>query len=108
MLHLISDQEDPYGLAATLMAAVPAGSYLVVTHPASDVDAEAAAEGARRYNQSVATPQTRRSQAEVARFMEGLELVEPGVVQPHRWHPEPGEPVPDAEVSAWAAVGRKS
>jgi hypothetical protein len=55
----------------------------MVTHPASDVHAELVAEGARHYNQSVATPQTRRSFAEVLRFFEGLELMEPGVVQCH-------------------------
>ena len=50
------------------MDAVPSGSYLVITHPASDVNEEAVAEGARRYNQSVATRQTRRSFTEVTRF----------------------------------------
>ena len=107
VLHLISDEEDPYGIAARLMAAVPAGSYLVLTHPASDVNAEMAAEGARRYNQSVATPQTRRSFAEVSRFFDGLELADPGIVQFHRWHPDAGLDTGQYEVSGWAAVARK-
>jgi S-adenosyl methyltransferase len=107
ILHLISDEENPYRIAAQLMEAVPAGSYLVLTHPASDVNTEAVAEGARRYNQAVAVPQTRRNLAEVTRFMAGLDVVEPGVVQCHRWHPEPGTAVDKYEVSAWAAVGRK-
>ena len=107
ILHLISEEEDPYTIAAQLLAAVPPGSYLAVSHPASDVNAEVVAEGARRYNQSVATPQTRRSFAEVSRFLAGLELVEPGVVQCHRWLPEPGVPVQDYEVSCWGAVGGK-
>lgn len=107
VLHLISDDEDPYAIVAQLMAAAPSGSYLVVTHPASDIDAGAAAEGARRYNSSVATAQTRRNFAEVIRLLDGLELVEPGVVQNHRWHPPPGEDVSAYEVAAWAAVGRK-
>jgi hypothetical protein len=55
----------------------------------------------------VATKQTRRSRAEVARFVEGLEAVEPGVVQMHRWRPEPGANVDDYEVSGWAVVARK-
>jgi S-adenosyl methyltransferase len=54
------------------------------------------------------TPTTRRSREEVAAFFSGLELVEPGVVQTHRWHPDPGISVAEYEVSAWAAVGRKS
>jgi hypothetical protein len=107
IMHLISDDEDPYGLAARLMAATVPGSYLVITQPASDVHADAAAEGARRYNERVATKQTRRSRAEVARFVEGLEVLEPGIVQMHRWRPEPGVDVDGYEVSGWAVVGRK-
>ena len=107
IMHLISDDEDPYGLTARLMAATAPGSYLVITQPASDVHADVAAEGARRYNERVATKQTRRSRAEVARFVEGLEVVQPGVVQFHRWRPEPGRGVDDYEVSGWAVVARK-
>jgi S-adenosyl methyltransferase len=107
IMHLISDDEDPYGLAARLMAAAAPGSYLVITQPASDVHADVAAEGARRYNERVATKQTRRSRAEVARFVEGLDVVEPGIVQFHRWRPEPDANVDDYEVSGWAVVARK-
>jgi hypothetical protein len=107
IMHLIGDDEDPYGITARLMAATAGGSYLVITQPASDVHADAAAEGARRYNERVATKQTRRSRAQVARFAEGLDVVEPGVVQFHRWRPEPGVNVDDYEVSGWAVVGRK-
>jgi S-adenosyl methyltransferase len=107
VLFLISDEDDPYGIVARLMDAAPPGSYLVLTHPASDIHADVVAEGARHYNASVATAQTRRSLAEVSRLMEGLELVEPGVVQAHRWHPEPGADVSEYEVSAWAGIGSK-
>ncbi len=37
ILHLISDSEDPYGIVARLVDAVPAGSYLAISHPASDI-----------------------------------------------------------------------
>jgi hypothetical protein len=107
VLHLISNEEDPYDVVARLMDATAPGSYLVVTHPASDVDAGAAAEGARRYNSSVSTAQTRRSFAEVSRLFDGLELLEPGVVQHHRWHPAPGADV-GVEVASWSGVGRKA
>ena len=107
IFHLISDDEDPYGITARLMAATASGSYLVVSHPASDIHADMVAEGARRYNERVATKQTRRSHAEVARFAEGLEVVEPGVVQVHRWHPDPAMNVDDYEVSGWGVVARK-
>ncbi len=106
-LHLINDDEAPYAIIARLMEAVAPGSYLVVNHPASDVHAEAAADGARRLAQSGSTPTTRRSREQVAAFFDDLELVDPGVVQTHRWRPDPGTSVTEYEVSAWAAVGRK-
>jgi hypothetical protein len=108
ILHLISDDEDPGAIIAELMAALPPGSYLVVNAPASDVHATVAAEGARRLAEMGSTPVTRRSREEVGGFFAGLDLVEPGVVQTHRWHPEPGISTDEYEVSAWAAVGRKN
>jgi hypothetical protein len=108
VLHLINDQEDPYGIVAALMSAVPSGSYLVLTHPASDIHPDVAAAGARQYNQAVSTAQTRRTRDEVERLLDDLELVEPGIVQSHRWHPAPGEDVDGYEVSGWSGVGRKA
>ncbi|MDQ6739574.1 MAG: SAM-dependent methyltransferase [Actinomycetota bacterium] len=108
IMHLISDEEDPYGTVATLLAAVPSGSYLALTHPAKDISAEAAAAGAQAYNQAVSTRQTRRTFAETARFFDALELVDPGLVQVHRWRPDPGAPDLDREVSGYGAIGRTS
>ena len=107
MRSLIRDEEDPYGIVAQLMSRVAPGSYLVLTHPASDILSELVAEIARRYNESVVTPATLRSFGQVARFFDGLELVEPGIVQCHRRHPRPGDSVDEYEVAGWGAVGRK-
>jgi S-adenosyl methyltransferase len=59
-----------------------------------------------RYNKLVSVPQTRRTHAEVSRFFDGLELLEPGVVQLHQWRPA-GELVPPKAVSSHGGVGRK-
>jgi hypothetical protein len=107
IFQLISDQDDPYGILARLMSRVAPGSYLVLTHPASDIHSELVAESARRYNESVVTPITLRTFDQVSRFFDGLELVEPGIVQCHRWHPGPGLPVDEYAVAGWGAVGRK-
>ncbi len=37
VLHLIQDSEDPWGIVAGLMAAMPTGSYLTISHPAIDI-----------------------------------------------------------------------
>jgi hypothetical protein len=107
ILQLIRDEEDPYGIVARLMGTVAPGSYLVLTHPASDIHGELVAESARRYNESVVTPVTLRDFGQFARFFDGLELADPGIVQCHRWHPRPGISVDEYEVAGWGAVGRK-
>ncbi len=107
ILHMIPDADDPYGIVARLLGAVPAGSYLVLAHPASDIRAEQMAEMTKRVNQRMSgPPATMRDRAAVTRFFDGLELLEPGVVQPQQWRPEPGVPSP-SRVTAWCGVARK-
>jgi hypothetical protein len=107
VMHLVADSEDPYGVVARTVAATVPGSYLALTQPAADVHPEVVAEGARRYNENVKTPQTRRTGEETLRFFDGMELVPPGVVQCHRWHPNPGSTGLEADVACWAGVARK-
>jgi hypothetical protein len=106
LLHMIPDSEQPHELVGRLMAAVPSGSYLVISHPASDINASQA-EAQRRYNERVSTPQTLRNRAEVTRFFDGLDLVPPGVVYVHAWRPDPGDVPPADGVSAHGGVARK-
>ena len=106
VLHLIQDSEDPWGLVAWLMTQLPAGSYLAISHPAIDI-APGQAEAQRRYNERVSTPQTLRDRDQVARFFEGLELVEPGLVHVHTWRPGEFDAAPEDATSAWGAVARK-
>jgi hypothetical protein len=107
IMHLIPDDDDPFGIVAGLMGALPGGSYLVLTHPASDIRAAQMAEMTRRVNERMSGPRaTMRDHAAITRFFDGLELVEPGVVQPQRWRPEPGMPGPPL-VTAWCGVARK-
>jgi len=107
ILHLIPDTDDPYGIVARLVRALPAGSYLVLAHPASDVHAAEMAEMTRRVNERMSGPKaTMRDWAAITRFFDGLELLEPGVVQPQQWRPEPGAVSPH-QVTAWCGVARK-
>jgi hypothetical protein len=106
VLHLIQDFEEPYRLVADLMNGLPSGSYLVVSHPASDIHARQA-EAQRRYNERVSTPQTLRTRDEVSGFFDGLDLVPPGLVYVHEWRPDPADVAPEGGVSAYGAVARK-
>jgi hypothetical protein len=106
VLHMIEDRDRPHAIVATLMDAMPPGSFLALTHVASDLEPEAMAEMARRMNQQVNQRATPRDHATVARFFEGLELVPPGVVRVPEWRPESAlaASVPSTQ---WGGVARK-
>jgi hypothetical protein len=106
ILQHLQEEDDPYQVVATLMAAMPSGSYLALSHPAKDIDAEAMAKMADSLNKMMAEKVTFRDRPAVARFFEGLDLVEPGMVQASKWRP-----ATDAEAASpaalWAGVARK-
>jgi hypothetical protein len=77
----------------------------VITHVAADIEVEAMAEMALRLNRMVAQKGTMRTRDQIARFFDGLELAELGIVQPQQWRP--ADPVSPASVAAWSGVARK-
>jgi hypothetical protein len=96
ILHFLLDEDDPYGVVARLLDAVPPGSALVVSHLASDIQAEAMAELTERANSRVEETAVLRDRAQVTRFFDGLELLPPGVVPVDAWRPPEGSaPPPD-------------
>jgi len=107
ILHLIQDSEDPYRIVTSLVDALAPGSYLVLSHPASDINPAAQAEAQKRYNERVSTPQTLRTRDEVARFFAGLDLVPPGLVYVHTWRPGPADLAPAGAASAYGGVALK-
>jgi hypothetical protein len=104
MIDILNFLEDATEVLSRLIAAVPAGSYLVVMQPAND---ERLALAAHRWNQLAVTPVFLRDRDQVARWFRGLELVDPGIVEVHRWRPAPGErDYPDG-MPLIGAVARK-
>jgi hypothetical protein len=109
ILHFFADSEDPRAIVARLVEHLAPGSYLVISHLASDVHGEALTETFDRLNRQMSESVVLRTQAEVVQFFDGMDLVDPGVVQLPRWRPDPGqEAVPqDRPLPMWCAVGRK-
>jgi trans-aconitate methyltransferase len=108
ILQLIPDKDDPRAIVARLVEAVPPGSWLAVFHPASDIMADQIGEAARRVNIRSANTTTLRTHAEVERFFDGLELMDPGLVQVHRWRPGSSAPDDGEQVAGYAGLARKS
>jgi len=106
VLHCIPDAGDPWGIVKRIMAAVPDGSYLVVGHPASDIQVTEAAQATAGLNSRLSEPVTFRPREQVARFLDGLELLDPGVVSYSQWRPSQDASVA-GPVPAWCAVARR-
>ena len=108
VLHCIPDADDPAGIVTTLIDAMPPGSYLAIAHPASDIHASQVSTATNRINPLMAEPVTLRTHEQVSRFFDGLDMVEPGLVQLHRWRPGPEGPVPDGDIANYGGIGRKA
>jgi hypothetical protein len=106
ILMYIRDEENPRGLVSTLMDALPPGSYLALTHPTADFNPEEVANAVAAAEQA-GISFTTRSQAEVAAFFDGLDLVDPGVVPILAWRPEGAPPHDPRTAYYYGAVGRK-
>ncbi|MDT3398407.1 SAM-dependent methyltransferase [Streptomyces sp. B1866] len=103
----INDDEEAYGLVRRLMDALPSGSHLVLSHTATGPGWEEMDSAVEFWNEH-GTPRLQQRTVEgVARFFDGLELLEPGVVTCTRWRPEEGEDA-DGEVAMYCGVGRKA
>jgi S-adenosyl methyltransferase len=106
VLQHLDDEDEPYRITETLLEPLPPGSYLAMSHPAKDINAEAMARMAESLNRMMAEKVTFRDNAAVARFFDGLELVEPGMVQASKWRPT-SETEAASPAALWAGVARK-
>ncbi|MCX3061623.1 SAM-dependent methyltransferase [Streptomyces beihaiensis] len=97
LMHFVPDDADPYGIVSTLVGALPSGSLLVMTHGASDVFPDVADQATDEYTKGGMVLRF-RNRDEVARFFDGLDLVEPGLVTGPEWFHD--EPAPRPEPSA--------
>ena len=114
ILHFVPDDEDPYGIVARLRDALPAGSYLAISHGTRDIPArpdmspeemtEMGTKVERLYQLTTASLVT-RTHAEVERFFDGLDLLDPGVVEIQRWRPDGRRPM--LPGGFYGGVGRK-
>jgi hypothetical protein len=106
ILQFIGDDENPTRLVSRLLGALPSGSYLVISHPTDDFNPNRQGESIQRYNERVADQATLRGHEGTARFFDGLELVDPGVVAVAAWRPD--SDLDRARPSSmWCGVARK-
>ncbi|MER6158853.1 SAM-dependent methyltransferase [Streptomyces sp. NPDC001868] len=111
ILHFVEDTDDPYGAVAELRDALAPGSVLVVSHASFEGIPlpQERAEGAVDVYKDIRNPLIMRSRGEIARFFEGYDMVEPGLVPMAKWRPDtaPEDEDPYA-FSGFAGVGTKA
>ncbi|MDF3301808.1 SAM-dependent methyltransferase [Streptomyces tropicalis] len=106
ILNFVLETDRAREIVRRIMAAVPPGSYLVLTHPTYDADlgGEGNVPAMEFWNANATPPITARGRAEVAAFLEGLDLVEPGLVPCSQWRADAPSP---AAVPQFGAVAVK-
>ncbi|GAA3846739.1 SAM-dependent methyltransferase [Streptomyces phyllanthi] len=111
ILHFVEDADDPYGAVTELRDALAPGSLLVVSHASYEgipLPRERA-EGAVDVYKDIRNPLIMRSREEIARFFEGYDMVEPGLVSTARWRPDTAPEDEDPYAFAgFAGVGRSA
>lgn len=104
ILGLVDDYDQARDVVRRLMAPLTSGSYLAVYDGTDDDPAYTAAIEAFNSG-SGAVPYTPRSREKIARYLDGLDVLPPGVVPVTRWRPEPDGELP--EVACAGGVARK-
>jgi SAM-dependent methyltransferase len=107
VLHFIKHAEDPARLVERLKRSMSPGSYLVISHGTGDFEPDRASSAVQGYRQASA-PFVLRGRQEIAELFDGLDLVEPGLVQIPWWRPD-GEVGPEAsQIWIYGGIGRKA
>ncbi|MFC3996784.1 SAM-dependent methyltransferase [Nocardiopsis sediminis] len=103
--HVVDDAES-YSAVADLVAALPRGSYLVLTHSTAEIHGEPMREAMREINERGGTPITARSRKQIEGYFAGTQLLDPGVVSCSLWRPDTTDVGDPFEVYLFGGVGR--
>lgn len=109
ILHFITSEENPAGIVDAFRDALPAESWLALTHATNQDRPDTAAAVGQLYRSRASSPVTARSRDEIHSFFDGFELMPPGLVHVPLWRPDADDAIPDNPSEYWvyAGVGRK-
>lgn len=106
VLHFVDDADGPERILADLLDAVPSGSYLALSHFAKDDEDTAMNAMLTEMDKQTGESVVRRTRSEVERFLDGMDVVPPGVVETELWRPPQGAPGPKP-LPMWCGLARK-
>lgn len=110
IVHFMLDEHDAVGIVRRLLEPLPAGSYLAMSIGTAEFAPDEVGRVAREYA-ARGMPMRLRTLSEAGEFFTGLDLVEPGIVQVHKWRPDGTgtgtEVIQDEDIAMYGAVARK-
>lgn len=106
VLHFIDDADGPGRLLADLLDAVPSGSYLALSHFARDDGDTALNAMLTEMDKQTGDSVVRRTRAEVERFLDGMDVIAPGVLETENWRP-PRDAAGPTPLPMWCGLARK-
>jgi S-adenosyl methyltransferase len=106
VLHFVLDEQRPADIVAAYASASAPGSHVVISHASVEGKPENSDEGVTLYNRSTATVVLRDAD-QVEGLLDGLTVLEPGVVMLPKWYPDSPDEAGPGEVPCLAAVGRR-
>ncbi|MEU5047145.1 SAM-dependent methyltransferase [Streptomyces griseorubiginosus] len=106
VLHFVDDADGPERILSDLLAAVPAGSYVALSHFAKDDEDTALNAMLTEMDKQTGDSVVRRTRSEVERFFDGLDVVSPGVVETQLWRP-PQDASGPQPLPMWCGLARK-
>ncbi|WP_433043134.1 SAM-dependent methyltransferase [Dactylosporangium sp. CS-033363] len=104
IVNFVPDDAEASSVVRTLVDALPAGSYLVMSHPTREVNAAAVDRAVEMWNSSGAAPMAVRTPKQIEAYFDGLEILEPGIVTCSQWRPDGNDETPASE---FCGVARK-
>ncbi|TDC87442.1 SAM-dependent methyltransferase [Actinomadura sp. 7K507] len=107
ILGHVPDHDEACSIVSHLLGALPPGSHLAVADGTDVVTGDAFRTAIQVWNEASDAPYHLRTPELIARYFDGLEMLEPGVVSVSRWRVEPGPFGEPDEVDEFCAVGRK-
>jgi hypothetical protein len=108
MLHFIEDDGEALQVTRRVLDVLPSGSYFAATIATDEFAPEPLA-GVREQYYAHGETLKFRTKAQALQFFEGLDLEDPGLVQTHKWRPDPSciGRIANADNAMYGAVGRK-
>jgi SAM-dependent methyltransferase len=105
IMPYVPDSDNPHQIVAQLMDAMAPGSYLALSEMTRDIDTNRTARATSHLNNRLGPTQiTLRSRAEIVKYFDGLDFIEPGLVTTPEWRATPD---PDHIIPCYAGVARK-